>query len=197
MRNDLHNLRHEALVRRNLRIPRLHILLQDDRQERVQLQIDVVAARQRREQFLDRPALVSGLLGAQRPPDEGLGGRVGEVVGHGAGGAAVRRGRRGGVRFRGRGWLGRRGRVRGRRGHLDRGPGRVRPRGGGRRLSWRAEGGVYVAMPRPTGWSGGSGDAVRALLSLEAAGRGDGVTRSRESCGAKSWGRLLAARDIS
>lgn len=131
MRNDLHNLRHEALVRRNLRIPRLHILLQDDRQERVQLQIDVVAARQRREQFLDRPALVSGLLGAQRPPDEGLGGLVGEVVGHGAGGAAVRRGRRGGVRFRGRGWLGRRGRVRGRRGHLDRGPGRVRPRGGG------------------------------------------------------------------
>lgn len=68
VRHDLYNLCHEALIRRDLAVPSLHELPQYDRQQCVELQIDIIPARQRWQQLIDRrrgtSALVARLLRA-------------------------------------------------------------------------------------------------------------------------------------
>jgi len=73
MRYRLQHLVHKRMVRRDLCIPRLHKLLEQHRNDGVQLQIDIVRARQRREQIVDRArwAAGDGVVRAQRAPDVG------------------------------------------------------------------------------------------------------------------------------
>lgn len=54
MGDDAHNLGDKLLVGRDASVPALHELAQYDGQQRVQLQIDVVPARERREQGVYR-----------------------------------------------------------------------------------------------------------------------------------------------
>jgi hypothetical protein len=49
MGNDLHDLGHEGLVRRDLVVPLLHKFPQYDGDDGVELEIDIVAAGQRRQ----------------------------------------------------------------------------------------------------------------------------------------------------
>ena len=66
----------KGLVGRDLAVPTLHKLPQDDGEKGIQLQVDVVAARQRRQELVNGrlhiAALVSRLLGAEDPPNEDL-----------------------------------------------------------------------------------------------------------------------------
>lgn len=73
--NDTQNLRHKRLVGSDLAIPALYKLPHDYSKEGVELQVDIIAARERRQQqVLDSglgiSAFVSQLLRAQRPADE-------------------------------------------------------------------------------------------------------------------------------
>ena len=51
--DGVHNLRYESLVRGDPAVPALHKLAEDDGQEGVQLQVDIVAARQGWQQILE------------------------------------------------------------------------------------------------------------------------------------------------
>lgn len=82
--DDVQDLRHKRLIRGDLAVPALHKLAHDDGEEGIQLQIDIVAARQRWQQLLDRQlgisALVAQLLRAQRPADEAQRGPIRQRV---------------------------------------------------------------------------------------------------------------------
>lgn len=87
MRDNLYNLGDKRLVGRDVAVPALHKLAQDDGEQGVELEIDVVAACQGREELVDGrlrvAALSARLLRAQRPPDERLGRAVRQRVGGG------------------------------------------------------------------------------------------------------------------
>ena len=61
MRNDLEHLLHERLVGRNLRVPRIHEFLNNYRNKRIELKIDIVAARERGQEVCDWCSLIRTL----------------------------------------------------------------------------------------------------------------------------------------
>lgn len=63
--DDMYNLSNERLIRGNLPVPTLYKVPQNDRYESIKLEIDVISARQGREELLDRrlAILIVPLLG--------------------------------------------------------------------------------------------------------------------------------------
>lgn len=54
MRDDMNDLVHKLMIRGDFGVPRLNELIDDNRNERVELQINLVRTRQRRQQLLQR-----------------------------------------------------------------------------------------------------------------------------------------------
>ena len=104
VRDQVDDLGDERPVRRDLGVPAVDELLDDDGQDGVELEVHIVAARERRQELVERPLLgVAG--GAERAADEmdrggarGVGGAGRGRVGRRGGGARGRRGRGGGGR---------------------------------------------------------------------------------------------------
>lgn len=80
MCDDVDNLCDKGLVRGDLVVPGLHKVAQYDGDDGVELQVDVVPARQGRQEVVDRggscSAAVGGLLGAEDAADQLGGGPV-------------------------------------------------------------------------------------------------------------------------
>ena len=80
---DMNNLPDERIVSCDSAIPALHEVAQDDRKEGVKLEVNIVSARQRREEVMDGRILLAGerLLGTESTTYESLSGTVGERIG--------------------------------------------------------------------------------------------------------------------
>ena len=86
VRDDPHHLFHQALIGRELAVPAVEELFDGDGDEAVELQIDLVAARERWEERVERKGGLgrgSGWMGAEHASDQSCGCLVGDVGGDG------------------------------------------------------------------------------------------------------------------